>query len=544
MVDHGQEAGREERLGLLLDAVVTIAAGLSLDSVLQRIVALPASWSTRGTPRSACSPRRPTAGCARSSTTACPRAWSTRSATCRAGSACWACSSTTRTAAAARHRRAPGVVRVPRPPPADAVVPRCAGPHPRPGLRQPLPHREGGRRGLHAADEDIVVALAAAAGVAIENARLYDEAARRQRWLAATAEITAILRPATREPTPCRRSRTGPARWPAPTWPGSWPARTGPRSSCRATSGREGGPRRHEALSLDRSLAGCGGDRRHGGRRRPRHRPAGPRRLAGLRLAEPRSGRRRAAAVGASRSTARSPWRGAASGPRSTTPSTPRCRPASPSTPRSALQIVRAREDRQRLAVLEDRDRIGRDLHDVVIQRLFAVGLGLQGPPGWSTAPTSPRASTRRSTTWTRRSRTSAARSSRWPARRLPRHPGRGDAAGRPGGGHAEVPADPPVRGPGPHAGRRRPRTGPAGGPRRGAVQRQPARGRPDGRGRRQRRRPHRAPGGRRRTRPGRGVHESGLRNMRERAERRGGAFVVESARGEGTTLTWSVPAT
>jgi signal transduction histidine kinase len=43
-----------------------------------------------------------------------------------------------------------------------------------------------------------------------------------------------------------------------------------------------------------------------------------------------------------------------------------------------ALQIVRAREDRERLAVLEDRDRIGRELHDVVIQRLFAVGLGLQ----------------------------------------------------------------------------------------------------------------------------------------------------------------------
>jgi signal transduction histidine kinase len=37
-------------------------------------------------------------------------------------------------------------------------------------------------------------------------------------------------------------------------------------------------------------------------------------------------------------------------------------------------------------------------------------------------------------------------------------------------------------------------------------------------------------------------VHESGLRNMRERAERRGGTFVVESAPGAGTTLTWSVP--
>ena len=44
-----------------------------------------------------------------------------------------------------------------------------------------------------------------------------------------------------------------------------------------------------------------------------------------------------------------------------------------------ALQVVRSREDQQRLAVFEDRDRIGRDLHDLVIQRLFAVGLGLQG---------------------------------------------------------------------------------------------------------------------------------------------------------------------
>ena len=41
--------------------------------------------------------------------------------------------------------------------------------------------------------ETIVVALAAAAGVVIENARLYAEASRRERWLAATAEITALL---------------------------------------------------------------------------------------------------------------------------------------------------------------------------------------------------------------------------------------------------------------------------------------------------------------------------------------------------------------
>jgi signal transduction histidine kinase len=44
-----------------------------------------------------------------------------------------------------------------------------------------------------------------------------------------------------------------------------------------------------------------------------------------------------------------------------------------------ALEFARARQDSQRLAVFEDRDRIARDLHDLVIQRLFAVGLGLQG---------------------------------------------------------------------------------------------------------------------------------------------------------------------
>jgi signal transduction histidine kinase len=44
-----------------------------------------------------------------------------------------------------------------------------------------------------------------------------------------------------------------------------------------------------------------------------------------------------------------------------------------------ALDRVQAEEDRASLAVLADRDRIARDLHDLVIQRLFATGLALQG---------------------------------------------------------------------------------------------------------------------------------------------------------------------
>jgi signal transduction histidine kinase len=43
-----------------------------------------------------------------------------------------------------------------------------------------------------------------------------------------------------------------------------------------------------------------------------------------------------------------------------------------------AMDRAQAQQDRAALAVLADRDRIARDLHDVVIQRLFATGLMLQ----------------------------------------------------------------------------------------------------------------------------------------------------------------------
>ncbi|MGW0812640.1 sensor histidine kinase [Streptomyces viridiviolaceus] len=43
-----------------------------------------------------------------------------------------------------------------------------------------------------------------------------------------------------------------------------------------------------------------------------------------------------------------------------------------------ALMMAEAQRDRERLAVYEDRDRIARDLHDLVIQRLFATGIMLE----------------------------------------------------------------------------------------------------------------------------------------------------------------------
>ncbi|MFC9439342.1 sensor histidine kinase, partial [Nocardia sp. NPDC057030] len=44
-----------------------------------------------------------------------------------------------------------------------------------------------------------------------------------------------------------------------------------------------------------------------------------------------------------------------------------------------AMQLAEAQRRARELDVLADRDRIARDLHDHVIQRVFAVGLGLQG---------------------------------------------------------------------------------------------------------------------------------------------------------------------
>lgn len=43
-----------------------------------------------------------------------------------------------------------------------------------------------------------------------------------------------------------------------------------------------------------------------------------------------------------------------------------------------AMELARARENQQRIALLEDRSRIARDLHDHVIQQLFGTGLELQ----------------------------------------------------------------------------------------------------------------------------------------------------------------------
>jgi signal transduction histidine kinase len=51
------------------------------------------------------------------------------------------------------------------------------------------------------------------------------------------------------------------------------------------------------------------------------------------------------------------------------------------------LELAEHRRESSRLAVFEDRDRIARDLHDLVIQRLYATGMSLEGATGMITEP-------------------------------------------------------------------------------------------------------------------------------------------------------------
>jgi GAF domain-containing protein len=96
----------------------------------------------------------------------------------------------------------PRVVGFPRRPPADARLPGRPGPGPGCGVRQPVPDRQAWRREFTEDDEGgefteddeaVLIALGSAAGVAVENARLYEAARRQQRWIQASAEVTTRL---------------------------------------------------------------------------------------------------------------------------------------------------------------------------------------------------------------------------------------------------------------------------------------------------------------------------------------------------------------
>ena len=271
-----------------------------------------------------------------------------------------------------------------------------------------------------AQDEAIVVALAAAAGVAVENAQLYAESSRRQEWLAASAEITALL--SAGDPGAEALQMIADRAREVAGADVAWMVTGVERESLvlTAVSGAEADRDQMDSVPLDHSLAGVVVETRAAVA--VDDLAADPRALdVATWLGWPRLGPAVVVPLGSGANVEGAlalAWQPEnAEGYYSLDASLPANFAEHAAL---ALQINRAREDRQHLAVLEDRDRIGRELHDVVIQRLFAVGLGLQATARAQTAPTCRSGSTRRSTTWTPLSRTSAGRSSRWRPRGAP----------------------------------------------------------------------------------------------------------------------------
>jgi signal transduction histidine kinase len=230
--------------------------------------------------------------------------------------------------------------------------------------------------GFTVEDEEIVTALAAAAGVVIENARLYEESARRQRWLEAAAEITAaMLGEVEREKAlelVADRAREVAGADTAAVLLRHEDGQLLAEVVSGADARRPAGPL---AVSPDTAASGAldegrtlllEGDQVRAGLNDLGFATTERDQLAAVLLLPLGAGKRAAGVLLMAWAERDGLRHGDVA-----------LLEAFAEQAALALQVAQAQEDRGRLAVFEDRDRIGRDLHDLVIQRLFAVGLTL-----------------------------------------------------------------------------------------------------------------------------------------------------------------------
>ncbi|MFG3496034.1 GAF domain-containing sensor histidine kinase [Streptomyces sp. NPDC047928] len=266
------------------------------------------------------------------------------------------------------------------------------------------------------ADRHLVRVLATEAGMAVANARLYETARRRERWIDGSVAVTTallsggdadealsvvaeqarrladaaagiVLLPATTGP-----GAAGAGAVPAGTSAGAQP--TGAGAAVAGAAGRSGHVHGLEVVAVSPAGPPLG-------LVVPRENPIVERLLAGeaVFVADAASDPRTASPLS-------EPY-----GPAMLLPLesggrvlgalvTPRVRGACPFEPAEralaarfaaqaalALVMAEAQRDRERLAVYEDRDRIARDLHDLVIQRLFATGMMLERAQRGSIVP-------------------------------------------------------------------------------------------------------------------------------------------------------------
>ncbi|MEU8583031.1 sensor histidine kinase [Streptomyces abikoensis] len=225
-------------------------------------------------------------------------------------------------------------------------------------------------------DEAMLSTLAVAAGVAIDNARLYEESTRRERWLRASAEVTTSLMsgaPRTDVTTliaELAKEITG-----AELAAFSVPLPDGASLTAEVAIGARGDELRSLVIPAEGTLVGLAfrqGDpvRGHDVTEDPRMPPA-PERLPGLgpAVAVPvKSGDDVRGVLLLVRDRGRPEFTDEEVEPLLTFAGQAAL----------AMELAGRRADAEQLALLEDHDRIARDLHDLAIQRLFATGMTLQ----------------------------------------------------------------------------------------------------------------------------------------------------------------------
>ncbi|NEB80044.1 GAF domain-containing protein [Streptomyces sp. SID14478] len=234
------------------------------------------------------------------------------------------------------------------------------------------------RGGIDFDDEDVAVlqTLGAAAGVAIENARLYEEVQLRQRWLQLSAEFTGSLLSGTDE-TSVLRLMVERAREIAGADLGLVALVTPDTEALRETLALGQQASAHHNVTLPRKGTFAGAALAAGElvtsddvRKDPRitYQPA---RWEGLGPAVAVPIGKNSAVRGVltlARRAERLPF--------SAAELTPLVGFAGQAA--LALELADRRRDAEQMSLLEDRDRIARDLHDLAIQRLFATGMTLQ----------------------------------------------------------------------------------------------------------------------------------------------------------------------
>ncbi|MEU8305481.1 GAF domain-containing sensor histidine kinase [Actinomadura sp. NPDC048955] len=223
-------------------------------------------------------------------------------------------------------------------------------------------------------DEVVVIALATAAGVAIENARLYQETRRRERWLEASAEISTALLSGT-DPHEVTNLVAQRAQEIAEAELATVALVDETSRQFVVEAARGEGADRLEGLRvpLEHSVAGrvytdgtalrlVDGEKAAREAKLPTRIPIGPLLVVPLGLGS--SARGVLSVVNAP-------------GGALFSEGTQRLLEAFAGQAAVALELAERRRDAERLALLEDRDRIAKDLHDTVIQRLFATAMGL-----------------------------------------------------------------------------------------------------------------------------------------------------------------------